>query len=211
MVFKVVFNLDGSGVYYNPGEPIHLDSLLAWCLAPKQGRRDLQRSDAPDIIGLPLKKFHTGGSWVWRASALFPDGHTQESVQFWRKRFRQNRIELTKGSPNLTNGKYRDWQMPIPLLLTRRMIAYASGSRSECKKILTRELKYLGKKRAHGHGKILSMSFEEIDNDWSISKDGIAMRWIPDSNGNRTVRPIPPYWHPHGRIKCCEVGDSWDE
>lgn len=208
MHFKVIFELDGSGVIFNPVEPIHLDGLLAWCLAPRQKgvRKHLQRSDIPDRIRLPLLMSRVNGVEVYHASALFPQGPQGEDLQFWRKRFRQNRIELTKGSPNLTNATYRDWNTPVQLILCRKMVAYASGNKKEVKKILRREVKYLGKKRAHGHGRVVDIALERIEADCSLQKEGVAMRFLPDTEGFRMVRPVPPYWHPHGRVKSCEVG-----
>jgi len=208
MNHKITFHLDGSGVYYDPNEPIHLDALLAWALAPHQGIRHLDRSTKPDLVRLPLMMTEINGHKVWRASALFPVGQTGESVWYWRKRFRQSRCEIATGSPNLTNGTYRDWQMPMPLLLCRRMVAYAAGSGKEIRRVLKKEIRYLGKKRAHGHGKIISIDVEPQDEDMSLVSSGRAMRWIPDPNGQRMVRPIPPYWHPHGAIRCCEIGDT---
>lgn len=207
MLFKITFHLDGSGIHFDPNEPIHLDALLAWCLAPRQGISGLERCDVPPLVQLPLVRNHVGDRWVWAASALMPEGPTGESLQFWRKRFRQGRAELTTGSPNLKNGPYRDWQMPLPLLLTTKMVAYASGSRKQCKKVL-RELRYLGKKRAHGHGKIMAMTFDQVEEDYTMAIDGRASRWLPDENGHRLVRCVPPYWHPHDRVHCCEVGSN---
>lgn len=207
MDFKVTFHLDGSGVCYDPNEPIHLDALIAWALAPRQNFRHLQRDELPGEINLPLNRRHIGGDWVWCASALMPEGVTAESMQYWRKRFRQGRAELTDGSPNLTNGTYRDWQMPVPLLLCHRLVAYASGSRTDVKKLL-RDVRSLGKKRAHGHGQVIRMDFDEVDTDRSIFVDDVAARWLPDTSGTRLVRPRPPYWHPHGRVRCCEVGTA---
>ena len=37
--------------------------------------------------------------------------------------------------------------------------------------------------------------------------DGRAMRHLPMPNGSRMVRPIPPYWNRHGRVRCCQVGE----
>lgn len=206
MNYKITFCLDGTGVYYDPNEPIHLDALLAWVLAPHQGLRHVDRSTSPGRARLPLMATRIDGHEIWRASALFPEGYTGEAIWHWRKRFRQNRAELTSGSPNLTNGQYRDWQMPVPLLLCTRMVAYASGNGREIRKTV-RRLRYLGKKRAHGHGRVLSTSVDPVDEDRALSMDGRAMRWLPDPNGSRLVRPSPPYWHPEGRVPCCEVGD----
>lgn len=207
--YRVTFHLDGSGIYYDPSEPIHLDALLAWVLAPKQGLRHIDRAIEPGMVRLPVHRSTINGAQVWHASALFPVGPTGESVWYWRKRFRQGRAELSTGAPNLTNGTYRDWQMPLPLLLVRRMVGYVHGGRKDIRKVL-REVRYLGKKRAHGHGKVCGIDIEEVDVDYSLTMDGLAMRWLPDHNGIREVRPMPPYWHPMGRIRCCEVGEYVD-
>src|SRR5690606_9511163 len=149
-----------------------------------------------------------GDTWVWRASALMPDGPQAESVWMWRKRFRRDRAHLTAGSPNLQMGTYRDWQTALPLLLCHRLVAYASGSRRHVRKAL-REVRYLGKKRAHGHGRVIGIEIEEVGEDRSITIDGRAVRWLPDPRGIRMVRPHPPYWHPSGTVRCCEIGDPW--
>lgn len=212
MFFKVIFHLDGSGLYFDPNEPIHLDALLAYCLAPRLGLKDyINRDDIPEECPLPLKK-HTlkGGKWVWSGSALFPEGPQGEDLQFWRKRFRQDCADLTNGSPNIREGTYRDWNMPIPLVLTHKMIAYGSGGRRQCLKLLRRDIKSLGKKRAYGLGKVTKIEAIEIGKNYSIEKDGRAMRWLPNEKGSRLVRLAPPYWNRICRVMCCEVGEVID-
>lgn len=209
MHFRVTFHLDGSGVALDPAEPLHLDALLTWALAPRIGVRPcLSRDDPVDPVPLPLEWSRINGANVWHASALFADGPTGEDLTFWRKRFRQGRADLTTGSPNLTNGTYRDWNMPLPLTLCTRLVGYASGSRKECKRLL-REVRALGKKRAHGHGKVVGLDLDEVPEDWSLLLDGRAMRWLPTPGAARLVRPQPPYWHPADRVPCCEVGAAW--
>lgn len=203
---KVTFHLDGTGVFYDPFEPTMLDGILAWCLCAYHVSGDPPRRDeAPADIPLPLRRWEMGGSWGWHTSALFPDGVSVESLQFWRKRFRESRIELTSGSPNRTNGTYRDWQMPMPLLLCPRMVAYACGDRSTIQKVLRRGVKYIGKKAAIGKGRVVGIDVEWIEEDYSLTKDGQAMRWLPIVGGARFVRPRPPYWNNVGKVDCCEV------
>ncbi len=205
---KVTFHLDGAGIYYDPAEPIHLDALVAWALAPMHCKtRHITRADTPEDFPLPLAQSAIHGERVWRASALIPEGETAETLTHWRKRFRAGRVELTRGSPSLTNGAYRDWNMPLPLLLTHRMVAYAVGDRRDLLKLL-RRVPALGKKRAHGHGRITGVEIERVEYDWSMICDGRAMRWLPHPNGVRLVRPRPPYWNPHGRVPCLEIGDA---
>jgi hypothetical protein len=205
---KITFHLDGSGVYFDPNEPTTLDGLLCWVLAPKQGFRHLDRSEVPGNVQLPLMRTALGSTFIWNASALFPDGPSGEGLWFWRKRMRQSRIHLTTGSPNTTNGTYRDWQTPLPLTLCLRMVAYASGNGCDVRRLL-REVRYIGKKAAHGHGKVIKTEVEHCEKDNSLTMDGLATRWLPQAGGPRLVRPRPPYWHPHGRIECCDIGSAW--
>lgn len=205
MNFKVIFHLDGSGLIYDPNSPIHLDALIHWCLTPfHRTRQGLGRDETPDEIELPLLKHQVNGEWVWQASALFPAGKTVESLQHWRKRFRQNRIELTSGSPNLQNGPYREYNMPLPVLHTLQMIAYGSGNAKEIRRLL-KQIKYLGKKRAYGKGSVISCEVLECPDNYAILRDGKTMRWIPDLAGARLIRPRPPYWNIMGRVLCKEI------
>lgn len=209
---KIIFTLDGSGLHYDPNEPIHLDSLIAWVLACFQAtNRHLMRDEAPDSIALPLyKRGFENGQWVWCASALFPEGPSGETIRFFRKRLRVERIEITSGSPNLTNGIYRDWNVPLPLLLTHKLVGYARGNRREVLKAL-RRITSLGKKRAHGLGKVVSVSVDRIDEDRSVIHEGRTMRWVPHPTGWRLVRLRPPYWNCVDRVACLEIGELFDQ
>jgi hypothetical protein len=205
---KITFQLDGTGVYYDPHEPLMLDSILAAaCSHHHVHGEPPARDEEPFDVPLPLSRWQHSGTWGYRASALFPEGDTLETLRFWRKRLRQNRIELTDGSPNLTNGIYRDWNMPLPLLLCRSMVAHAVGERREVRRELRRNIRWLGKKRAHGHGRVVDIEVENCEHDYSIERDGVMTRWMPQEGGTRLVRPRPPYWNICGRVACNEIGE----
>lgn len=209
---QITFHLDGTGVYYDPMEPLMLDGILsAACARHHVHGEPPARDEEPFDIPLPLGRWELGGTWGWCASALFPDGDTIESLQFWRKRLRQDRIEITNTSPNLTNGVYRDWNMPLPLLLCRSMVAYAFGDRRNVRRELVRSIRWLGKKRAHGHGRVTRIEVDRIDHDYSLHKDGVHTRWVPAEGGARSVRPRPPYWNNVGRVACAEIGEALPE
>lgn len=205
---KITFHMDGSGLYYDPFEPPMFDSILdALCGRRHRHGEPPARDEEPTEVNLPLAKWHDGEVWGWRASALFPEGETAETLTYWRKRLRQNRIELTDASPNVTNGVYRDWNMPVPLLLTHSLVAYAVGDRRYIRNEL-RELRWIGKKRAHGHGRVVGIEVDAIEGDWSCVRDSRLTRWMPRAEGVRLVRPRPPYWNAIGRVSCGEIGDA---
>ena len=204
---KITFQMDGTGVVMYPQNPVHLDSLLAWTLCPRHLiDKGLERNEVPEIQRLPLGEWHINGYWGWHASALFPDGEI-ESLQYWRKKFRMNRIQMTTGSPNLMSGKYREYNMPMPLILCNTMTAYALGSRKRVAQLL-RRIKFIGQKGAYGKGAVVDVNVEVIDNDWSLSKDGQATRFLPAEDGKRYGRIRPPYWNATERINTCYVGDN---
>jgi hypothetical protein len=207
---KITFEMDGTGVYYDPFEPIMLDGLLSAALCRFHIHGDPPaRDDVPFDVPLPLRRWSIDGVWGWHASALFPQGESIETLQHWRKRFRQGRAEFAKGSPNLTNGVYRDWNMPLPLLMVREMVCYAYGDAKRIRQELRRSIKYLGKKRAHGRGAVVGVRTDDVGADYSLVKDGMAMRWLPAAGGSRKVRTRPPYWNGVGVVVCCEIGDAY--
>jgi hypothetical protein len=212
MHFKVTFNLDGTGVSFDPRFPLHLDALLGWCLAPMQvppHMRDLQTDEKPFDVQIPLLRSKVNGHDVWHGSALFSEGDEPETIAWWRKRFRTDFAGgLTSGSPNMTLGKMRCYNTPLPLILTRQMFAYASGNRKTALKALRANLKYLGKKSSEGHGKILSIEAEEVSEDWSLTKDGVAMRFLPHPEGRTIARCAPPYWNFVDRVPCLSPGEE---
>ena len=203
---KITFHMDGSGIVMYPNSPIHLDSLLAWAICPKHlADKGLERSEVPEVQRLPLGEWHINGYWGWHASALFPDGDI-ESLQFWRKKFRTNRIHLTTGSPNLMSGKYREYNIPMPLILCHTITAYALGSRKRVAQLL-RRIRYIGQKGSYSKGLVNSVEVKVIEKDYSLAKDGKAMRFLPQKDGPRFGRIRPPYWNVTERINTCYVGD----
>jgi hypothetical protein len=207
---KITFHLDGTGLHYNLWEPIHLDALLAWVRLPyHKGNVGLERSDKPMRIPLPLALWEICGSRGFCASALFPEGETLETILMWRKKFRTERAAaVASGSPNIQNGPYREYNTPLPLLLCHTMTAWAVGDRAKIKGAL-KHIRFLGKKSSMGVGRVLGIEVEHTDADYSMVKEGRAMRWLPMPGAARLVRTQPPYWNLYDRVECCEVLDPY--
>lgn len=205
---QISFVLEGE-LYYDPQEPPMLDGILSWLLLPfkKQGEeRKLEKDGQVDEITLPLAIGERNGVRLWKASALFPDHVLTDGLRYWRKRGRTQYMHLLHKSICTTNGACRDYNVPMPVISTNRLICWCVGNKALLKKEL-RRLKYIGKKRSQGVGRVSSYTVDHIEKDYSWTKDGMATRWLPDENGNRLVRPRPPYWNMTERVACCEVGD----
>jgi hypothetical protein len=209
---RVTFILDGSGVYYDPAEPIHLDSLLVRASVPHHAPGHVPtRDEEPDDIPIPLARWHIAGQWGWKASAIFPDGVTASAMQHWRKKFRTGRIHLTNGSPNLTNATWREYNEAMPLLLCHSMVAWCVGERRKVLRELRRSVTHLGRKASMGKGRVNAILVDRVDEDWSILREGRAQRWLPAAGAPRRCRPRPPYWNNVGRIATCEVGAVYEQ
>ena len=220
---KVTFEVDSAGLIYDPFSPPMLDGLIDWALSPlvrNKGGVSPGRGELPDEIRLPLGTWHVGNLWGWCASAILPaDGVTpRETIQHFRKKFRTNRISLTTGTPNLQSGATREYNLPYANQLPDetdlekvfgQMIAYCMGDRHTIDSLLKRNVRYLGKKKHRGRGRVEGIIVEVCENDYSLTCDGKAMRWLPTMAGLREVRLRPPYWNNNGRVPCCEVGDEY--
>jgi len=206
---KIIFQMDGTGIIMNPYEPVHLDSLLSYAACSEHLlRTGLERNEIPEVIELPLKKWAIENTWGWYASALFPAQTNTESLQYWRKKFRLNRINYTVGSPNLASGKYREYNAPMPLTLCKTITAYAYGYYEEIQKLL-KKIKYIGKKGIYGKGRVLGYQVNYIDNDLSIyDEQGFTMRFLPQKDGKRIGRIRPPYWNRTELVKSCFVNQK---
>lgn len=205
----IVFEMDGTGVCFDPASPIHLDGLLAYALAPLHTPKDEPppaRDETPAEIPLPLDKWRRDGQWGWCASAVLPDSESA-TIRYWRKKFRTKRAGLYRGTANLSSGPTREWNIPIELILCRKMEAWAVGDRRRVEQVLRRNIRYLGHKRAHGHGRVIGVTVTPADEDYSLARDGFAMRYLPDPSGIRKIRPRPPYWNIVGAVPSLYVGD----
>jgi hypothetical protein len=210
---KITIHLDGTGVHFDPNEPLHFDGILAALLVRHHFHGEPpSRDERPDDVPIPCERWHAMGTWGWRCSALFVDGPTADGLIYWRKRFREHRAHLIESaSPNLTNATYRAWNMPVPLILCREMVTYAVGDRRNILRALG-DLKYIGKKRAHGIGAVTGVEVERIPEDLSlISSTGLAQRFLPSPDGQVLRRPRPPYWSTWDRVASVEVGDMAPE
>lgn len=207
--FKLIVHLDGTGIFWDDSERIHLDSLVAWCHV---GGSVPSPSEEPTIpVRMPFSKWKTpAGDWGFRASALAPEGPVAFSTETIRKRLDVKRIETTHGSLSKRNGRFKEFSRPLHLLLCRRLVGYFHGDAPAVLEALRSKVTHLGKKRSSGFGKVIGYEAAPVEADWSCVRDGIAMRALPDPNGWRKMRVSPPYWHRYGAINVCDPGTPYD-
>lgn len=205
---EITIHTDGTGVVWDPHEPHHLDAILAYRQRALTGASfDCDPEAPPAEDELPLARWTSGAQWGWRASVLFPVGNALESTQWARRRFDESRIHL-QSSPtiNTAAGLCKTTNMPWPITLATSWRAWCVGDADTIRHLLA-GLRGIGRERARGRGRVVSLEVRPSDRDSSVSWGGIAMRYVPMAGSSRLARCRPPYWHTHDRCEVTSVGD----
>lgn len=120
--------------------------------------------------------------------------------------------KITQAIENPTSGRYKGFVIDNELLSTDEVVIYACGDFDVISDILG-EVRFIGKKASLGWGKIKTINIEEIDEDYSMIKDGVLMRQLPDidlfkiSNVGKVIMPLShPYWKTTRDISLIDVG-----
>lgn len=208
-ITRVVFNLAGKGVIFDPVYPIHLDALVAWGGAFRYPPGPVPSRDEPiEELPLPLLKRRVNGHEVFCASALWPVGEDHATTaKFWRRRFREHLAHgMAKGAVNYTSGPMRSHNTAMDTLLVGALEGWFIGDRGAVKKWF-RPLRFLGRKRSMGCGEIASVEYHDAQEDWTMERDGIAMRFLPHPAGIYDIRARPPYWHQLDKVPSLVPGE----
>ena len=118
-------------------------------------------------------------------------------------------IKTKKKYVNVASGLYKAYAMKMPYVPARTATFYVRGDLHEILRLLS-YLPGLGKKVAYGWGMIKSVSVEETDENYSLIKDGKAMRplpeWLADSNEKMMLAYKSPYWDKRNVAACVPPG-----
>jgi hypothetical protein len=218
------------------GEPViyshdgmHLDGVLAWgayiAHVREHGHDSLPSINAPWALDfdLPLAKWtrpvpdgaqvaprllnDNGMLWGWCASAAVADWVTHGKIEV-RKRPDIQRMMRYATSPSLHlgAGPHKAFDVPYPTSFAFTIEWYARGDRASCAEMLA-DVTHVGKKHKLGFGKVLRWDVEDMDDDWSVAKDGVLTRRMPRDDGR--MAPIrAPYHHISRLAPCAEVGSA---
>jgi len=159
------------------------------------------------FLRLPLQK--TG--LIYHASASILDTDEMHTTVLY-KRFHEAADLKTKTRIRRNSGMMRDYMMKFPYSASKTVKFYMNGNLEELKRLLS-PIRHLGKKRAVGGGEVCGFAISELPTDWSITKDGIAMRSIPcnmlKSFENIRVMRLAytfPGWAPENVAMCVAPG-----
>lgn len=183
-----------------------MDGILA-SLWMREHHPDLYYGDTvvKEIIhaDLPLKRIDNGHGWYYACSFAQADW-TGGETQHWHKRntAHEQMRYVGKGVLNLAQGKTKAYRVPLFTAMAKKLVWYAVGDRPWIESRLP-HVTSIGKKRNTGHGEVANWQVEEIEQDFSLAKDGYLMRAVPRLDlpqgvlnfklGSYGLRP--PYWH----------------
>jgi CRISPR type IV-associated protein Csf3 len=193
--YKVTFEMEGK--MGKPVDPIHLDGLLAFARTQEDG------GDWTNQLDLPVERFETEAGWCFKASSLYYEPISQQTVA------KTNKTDVTylaslleKGITKVPNkvsaasGKYKASLYFDTVLLVKELIAYVATDNPGRVHEMLATINFIGPNRKLGLGAVLSVNIEEA----SIEEADLWQnRHLPVAI-DEACYPIsghlqPPYWN----------------
>ena len=163
---------------------------------------------------MPIKKtiIYGRGDIRHASVAQFDVSNEKAGIVTVYKRFAEQycgEIKTSVKKIQVCRGHYRAYMMRLPYLPARSATFYVNGDVQEVLRLIG-YLPGLGKKVAYGYGAIRSVSVEETAEDYSLVKDGVAMRPLPDFYADSDEKMFlpwrPPYWARESVAPCVPPG-----
>lgn len=210
--FKITFYLSSPIALCHPW--IHFDGLIShlltidalgedFYLLPRKFpfSRLLRDAGYPH----PIKKDERG---LFCSSVSFFDTDKKVLERLYKK-FEDRWIGGNRKIPR-GMGFYRDYIIQHIYIPTKTVVFYVCGFR-EMLEEMCRNIGSLGDNSRIGWGAVRRCIIEEMEEDWSIIKNGCAMRPIPirmlaDASEKMLIAWKPPYWAPENIELCAPPG-----
>lgn len=221
--FKVTFSLQTPVVLGAPW--LNFDGVISHLIFRERLGQDYYTLPSKEPVTIhdgqllkPLKRSRTygagdGGEIIHASVAQFDVSIDQAGTVTVYKRFDEqycHEIATDTRKVNVGSGLFRAYMMKLPYLPARSATFYCNGDLAEIVRLIG-YLPGLGKKTAYGYGMINSVSVEETPEDYSLIKDGVAMRPLPcsfgyDSDEKMMLAYKSPYWDKRNVAVCVPPG-----
>jgi hypothetical protein len=172
---------------------LHLDSILRHVIDERTYGRDADYSWDDEMRGnrtaamraagtikylQVLDRYQADGDWLSCASVsqFFPEDTPYGTLQYF-KRFHAERFPV-RGKVNLSSDHYRAWMLKTIYLPCDTVTFYGRGLLGQVRDLVG-DLTHLGNDVRIGWGEIADWTLEPTPEDWSLVRDGRAMRPIP--------------------------------
>ena len=233
---KITFSVVGG--FVPPPYPLHLDSLAAY--AETQFGLDSSNPELPkDIVtlrsladDLPFAKHEEEGDWVWKSSAIIPEGDVNHTSRFYTQRMDKAAFADHVGSGLVQMGRYEpDLKLPpgknmkpyqglidtlrgphrnmlgyYPLMDVSKLVAWCIGDKEVLEELFIHSglITHLGARRRSGHGTVSSVSVDTCDEANELWKLRVRPWQMRDDDAMIQAAWHPPYWASEnkGRAYC---------
>ena len=190
-----------------PDGRVHLDALLAWAVA-NVFPYPIHYEDGVGLIPLPLMLLWVSqdGLPLWAASDLLPQGEILRDRSYWHKRYPAAEAEWArKRSANVRAGRWKEYRMPLYHIRVPEVRGIAIGVPGEIERMLE-VVTHVGKKPAHGYGRIVRWIVEPLNEDReTVLRAILTERNVPvayyeevglEARGRVRIGGwTPPYWY----------------
>ncbi|RLC84106.1 MAG: hypothetical protein DRJ03_15205 [Chloroflexi bacterium] len=169
-------------------------------LTPKIARANIKRQ-------IPIKK--SGKVYHCSVSLFSPNSiHLTHIYKRFEERWAKN---LDRKKIRIGFGHFRAYAMKEVYIPAKEIIFYVNGDMKLIKQLIESYLIGLGNDIRIGFGMIEDVSFEMMEEDWSLVAKGVAMRPIPVSMckeyDDTAYMPYRgPYWDPRNVTLCVPPG-----
>lgn len=206
--------------FVKAGYPIHLDALLAYANV-ERNKFDLEDEPTQNMMNelltdLPVEKYEQDGDWVFKASALMPQGDLEHSSRYITQRMDQVALALNAAAGRVQVGKmksdqplkrhsikidtargvFRNQLQYYPVTKVDKLIAYCVGDKDAIEELLVEHgyITHIGAKRRMGHGFISSIDIYEDEAANDLWKLRVKPWQLLESD--HAVRAVTknPYW-----------------
>ena len=189
-----------------------LDGLLQWLWLDERGLatsnpQSNQIIEAP----IPLRKDCIKEVEFWACSAPFYQQQIEEKTRYrkrWDYQDKHCNWGKKKAKVNSSEGHTKSYDLPLRIVETPRIDWFCVGNPDEILSLLAR-CQNLGKKRSQGKGQVYKWEINEIDEDWSLYRNGKLTRPFPlelvdDPMGYDFMRWgwNPPVWLLSNQVTC---------
>jgi len=174
---------------------VFFDSLLAHLkIMEELGERyySLPTKIASVEVDIPVKKWRD--VYVASVSIFEPSDVGLHVFQY----FKRGDFPFPGGKISRGSGFFKDFYLRVAYVPAQRVRFYCTCEKNEVERLLSK-LPAIGKDRNIGFGFVKRIEVNEVENEWGLVKDGLAMRPIPvtylRSYEDATYMPYkPPYW-----------------
>lgn len=166
---------------------------------------------------LPLAIEHAGEKHWYYKSSWAEWGPHKDYQDHWNKRFDFSLSPLIdfknkRGVIHVQRGEHKAYHMTVFCRSTLWIRWYCVGNKKEIEALLS-TMTNIGKKYAQGEGRVARWEVTQIDDDFSVWKDGKLMRGIPIQDVKDNLKEIgkdnvsivkygirPSYWNSQNQM-----------